>query len=131
MKRWYISQIVGTGTDTDPYRAKVGGSALIKGHSAIIPTGANGVPLYNWALVLVEAADHSLLMSDSGNEILPNKQLGAVFNSSERALIKAALSRWGLPAALIDNAVTYRGFIRALAQRLDPQAAEDRLNVGA
>lgn len=129
MKRWYISPIVGTGTDDDPYRAKVGSAAQIKGHSAVIPTDAQGVPLFNFALVIVNADDHSLLTSDSDNDVLPNRAFNGTLSKPERALIKAALTRRGLPTKWVDNVATFGELLRTMGRFLDAQFDERHTRV--
>lgn len=128
-KRWYISPIVGTGADDDPYRAKVGSAAQIKGHSAVIPTDVQGAPLFNFALVIVNADDHSLLIADSDNDVFPNRTLGDSLTSAERTLIKAVLNRRGLPFKWVDNVATFGELLRTIGRYLDTNFRENKLDV--
>lgn len=129
-QRWYIAPIVGSGTEADPYRAKVANSAGISGHTAHIPTDSAGVPVSAWALVLVNAADHSLLTSDPDLDVLPDQALDTVLTNSERALIRAALARRNVPRKVIDIALTYRDFLRALGRQFDDRFTEQGMSVG-
>mgnify|MGYP001573658722 CR=1 FL=1 len=53
--RLVICPIIGTGTEDDPYRAKV---ADYGGHHACaIPTGPLGAPMKSWCLAAINAAD--------------------------------------------------------------------------
>ncbi len=129
-KRWYISPIIGTGTDDDPYRAKVANVAGIAGYVAHIPTDSAGVPVSDWALVLVSAADHSLITSDPDVDVLPNRALDTVPTNSERTLVRAVLARRSVHRQTIDTALTFREFLRALGRQFDDTFDERGMGVG-
>jgi len=128
VKRWYISPIIGTGTEDDPYRAKVGSATLIRGHSAVIPTDVNGAPLFNFALVIVSADDHAPLIADSDNDVFPNRTLGDSLTSVERSLIKGVLDRRGLPSKWVDNVSTFGELLRTIGRFLDANFRENKLD---
>lgn len=57
--RFYIAEVIGSGTRKDPYRSVCAGTA--KEYSAAIPTDSSGVPISNTCVVKVSDVDHSQL----------------------------------------------------------------------
>lgn len=67
MQRAYLADIIGSGSDTDPYRPVV--ADLGVSWAGEIPSDpATGAPLATRALVIVDTADHSILDAHPGVE---------------------------------------------------------------
>lgn len=64
MKRYYLSPIIGSGSEADPYRPKVADFGV--SWAGVIPSDpVTGQPLRPWCLVQVEAPDHAALLADA------------------------------------------------------------------
>lgn len=131
MKRYYISQIVGDGSDNDPYRAAVGDNAGIRVVS-VIPTGPDGRPTTAWALCLVGAKDHAALRADPRNDMLPDFPLdgkvSAINNATKNAMLTRLRAR-GIDESFVTNTDGYREVIRGLGRQLDSNFSEDKFDV--
>lgn len=57
--KFYIAEVIGSGTRKDPYRAVC--ARLAQNYSAAIPTDESGLPITNTCLVKVTDEDHSQL----------------------------------------------------------------------
>jgi hypothetical protein len=60
VRRWYVTPIVGSGTETDPYVAET----LGQGGSGPIESGTDGHPMHEMTVILISSTDHSELMTD-------------------------------------------------------------------
>ncbi len=100
----------------------------IKGYVAHIPSDpSTGLPLRNWALVCVEADDHSLLLADAAFEALPWK------DALDDALTLPQAAKDKLAARGIDlsGITTMRQLVRAIGQRLHASFDERAFGVSS
>ena len=119
MKRYYLSEIIGDGTEENPYRPALSDSGV--SHSAIIPSDANGVPINAVALCVVSAPNHGRLISDARNTALPDFVLDAkvsAMHSPTKAGMIAGLRKHGIATDFIGSADGYREVIRGIAHHL-------------
>lgn len=129
MRRYFLSPVIGSGGITDPYRAKIADFGV--GVVALIPTNAQGQPTSAWALCLVNAPNHTALLSDRDIKALPDFPLDAKFEAMSGPAISAgvaALSHFDIPLAELETEHGYREFIRSLGQRLEPAFNESNFD---
>lgn len=142
MKRYYICDIIGTGTEMDPYRpaisreieaARVTNPTFDASYSVVIPTHPEGHPQaghpkFPHALAIVEANNHAIFSGKQDIDSLPDVALDSKVSSmhtpTKNAMI-ARLNARGLRGADVDNADGYREVIRGIGKALDPAFHED------
>jgi hypothetical protein len=123
MKRFYLTPVIGTGTIDDPYRAAVR-DASGQGAStvAVIPTDANGVPTFPYALCLISAPDHTVYDSVGNTDRFPDltldSQLSVLTNQQRNALLNF-LSKRGIETNGINNNTTFGEVVTLVGQHLD------------
>ena len=128
MSRYYLSPIIGTGTESDPYRPKIADYGV--SWAGVIPSDAAGHPVKTWCLVLVEAADHAKLLADLDIDPLPNLPLDmplTVMSSGGRDLLSAGLVKI---AVAVPEAKTMAEVVDAVGRALDPSFRVAHLRVG-
>lgn len=135
MKRYYISDVIGDGSEDNPYRA----AAEVPGVNvtALIPTHPEGHPDYGkpsspWCLCLVAADDHVRIRKLPGVDPLPDVTLDTRWGAADREkqdAAMAALSRRGIAQPSMDAGDGYRAFLRKLGRKLDPTFHEDAFDV--
>ena len=128
MKRYYLSSVIGSGTIGDPYRAQVSDFGQ-QSEVALIPTGADGKPLFPWAFCLVGRASHTPLLTDIRLGPLPDFPKDARLSAlgiDARAALELALTRFSLSLDLIGaSSRAWRDVIRDIGRRLEPAFHED------
>lgn len=94
--RYYLCPIVGTGSEGNPFRAKVADAAKVKRVSAVIKGDLNGRPIHRWTVCRVGADDFS------GAEVVAKvfrlgsrAQLAAALTPTQKQAIKQRLQEWG------------------------------------
>lgn len=128
MKRYYLSPIIGTGAWGDAYRDVIADVPGVTRKALIKTDPDTGAPLVPWALVQVSTANHSRIISDKRNAVLPDVPLDVkltAIQSATKAAMKNDFARFGIPTALIDNADGYRDAIRGIGSLLDPNFNEN------
>lgn len=142
MKRYYICNIIGTGTEADSYRpaiareidaARVTNPTFDASYSVVIPTHPEGHPQaghpkFPHALVIVEANNHGIFAGKPDIDSLPDVALDSKVSSmhtpTKNAMI-ARLAARGFNGVNVDNADGYREVIRGIGRALDTAFHED------
>lgn len=132
MKRYYLSTLIGTGAESDPYRPAVDRPGV--SYSAIYPPQdpATGQYRGTWCLVIVEAANHLPLVADRRNDPCPDFPVDGRMTAlaqARRDALRATLARRGIDVGNIDGYDGYRNVIRAIGRTLDPNFHEDNFDV--
>lgn len=130
-KRYYISPIIGTGSEEDPFRPKVADYGVSWAGS--IPSNPNtGHPTSPWALVIVNAKNHAALLADGTIDALPDFPLdgkvSSVHTATKNAMINKMQAR-GIDTSFIAGTDGYREVIRGVGKILDPQFDENNFDV--
>ena len=130
-KRYYISPIVGTGDEFDPFRPKVADYGVPWAGS--IPSDPKtGHPTSEWALVVVNAKNHSALLADGAIDALPDFPLdgkvSSVHTVTKNAMINKMKKR-GIKTSFIAGTDGYREVIRGVGRLLDEQFDENNFDV--
>lgn len=132
MKRYYLSDLIGSGAEDDPYRPAVDRPGV--GYSAVYPPQDPATGQYQGAicLVIVEAANHLPLVADRRNDAFPDFPIDGRMSAlaqARRDALRAFLARRGLDVGNIDSYDGYRNVIRAIGRKLDPNFHEDNFDV--
>lgn len=132
-KRYYICDVIGDGSDADPYRASVADSGAAV--AAVMPDNdpQTGRPLVSWCLAIVSATNHAPILADARNDRMPDFPLDGkvnAINAAAKGLMRAALIRRGLDAdALIDGKDGFREVVRGIGRALSPVFDENAFDV--
>jgi len=130
-KRYYISPIVGTGDEFDPFRPKVAdyGVSWVGSIPSNLETGH---PLFNWCLVLVNTANHGQLLSDGAIDALPefpmDGKVGAINTATKNNMIAKMQAR-GIDTGFINSVDGYRDVIRAIGRSISPAFDENNFDI--
>lgn len=126
-QRYYISDIVGDGSEMNPYRVAISGIPGVA-TTAIIPSSPDGKPLYTWALVSVRANDHAAIRSHPSAYALPVFPLDGKASGIGQGLGNALQNFMAAKGVAIDltGITPYRDVIRKIGQHLDASFSEDR-----
>lgn len=131
MKRYYISPIIGDGTEFNPFRPKIADYGVAWVGS--IPSDPNtGQPLFNWTLVMVNAVNHGTVLADNAIDALPDFPLDgkvSAINTATKNAMLTKLEARGIDTAFIGNADGYRDVIRGIGQKLEPTFSENNFDV--
>lgn len=129
MKRYYLCDLVGDGSEDNPYRPAV--ADLGYRFSATWSTGADGRPSGTWALAIVAAANHTPLRNRPGIDPMPDVSLDirlSAVQAATRSQMEAAMARRGIPA-LAGNADGYRELIQHIGRKASPAFDVDAFDV--
>lgn len=121
--RYYLCDVVGDGTEDNPYRAALEDEPGIDGIATVIASGPDGRPVYPYALCVVESDDHQRLRNRKNVDVLPEVSLDnrmSAVSQVARARLDNAISRRNIPTTGLQVAEGYRDVIRLLGRRLDP-----------
>lgn len=124
MDAWYLSQVVGTGTMTDPYRSVVQDQLVGQAGAAcsnVIGSRGDGSPTKTACLVHVDADDHSRLLADDRVIPLPTvlTDRWAVFPIGAQLRIAAWLTLHRLTLDVTDNPTVQDVIDRLGGQMMD------------
>lgn len=130
MKRYYVCDIIGDGTDENPFRPAVADFPVSWVGS--IQTGDDGRPVHSDALVIVSTDDHARLRNAAGITPLPDFPLdgkvSAIQNGTKNAMI-AALAARGFDTSAIGASDGYRDAIIEIGRQRDPSFNVDKFDV--
>ena len=131
-KRYYLSDIIGTGDEFDPYRPAIAdhGVAWV---GTIESDPQTGAPLYANTLVLVETDNHAKLRADNRIDALPDFVLDGkmtAINTAARNGMLKALTRRGFVTSAINNADGYRDALQQIGRQRSPSFNIDAFDVG-
>ena len=128
MKRYYLSPIIGSGSEADPYRPKIADFGV--SWAGIIPSDpVTGQPVRSWCLAQVETPDHTVLLADADLTALPNIILDAKISSLSkpaRDRLAARLVELGVDTQSLTTADSLRVWLRAVGRHLEPSFHESR-----
>jgi len=128
-KRYCLSPIVQVGLhNANAPKTQTHGVSGVQ----IIPTGANGQPLFPWCLVLISATNLSGVVGDVEIDTLPDLSLDStlgVLSNQERNRVTNALTKYGVNTTGINNSTTFREVIRRVGLHLSPGFDENNFDV--
>ena len=127
--RPYLSPIIGTGTDADPYRPKV--ATYPVAWAAVIAGQPNGAPKLTWSLVLVNAPDLTALEADADLLSIPGSDMSTTISSlgnQTRNRIQSGLNSRNITVT-VTNYATVGELVTAIGQAQDPNFSLASLRV--
>ena len=128
MSRYYLSPIIGTGTEADPYRPKIADYGV--SWAGVIQSNTAGHPAKAWCLVLVEATDHAKLLADTDLDALPALSIDVQLADAPKRTrddLAASLTKIAVDAPA---AKTLAEVVDAVGRTLDPSFRVANLRVG-
>jgi hypothetical protein len=137
MKRYAICDIIGTGTELDPYRPAIENVGE-RNYVSLIPTENDpqspnyGKPKGTKCLVRLATNNVARLVGATGVDLLPDFALDAkvsAMHTPTRVLMRAMLQRRGLNPGWLDNADGFRDVVRNIGQALEPAFDENFFDV--
>lgn len=137
MKRWFLSPVIGTGTDDDPYRAALLDRTLARGGPVrsvvceIASDPVTGAPLAPWALCVASGRDLTGLAGLPQTYELPDitkDATASTLTGAKRNEVNAALSARGIAVRVVPS-TPWREVLRGVGRALNPAFHEDRLDV--
>lgn len=130
-KRYYISKIVGTGDEFDPFRPKVAdyGVAWV---GSIESDPVTGRPVHPDCIVLVATANHALLRGDPDIDAMPDfpmdGKLSAINTGTKTAMFNALTAR-GFYTTGLNNTDGYRDVMQKIGLQRSPAFDIDNFDV--
>jgi hypothetical protein len=121
MKAYYVSKIIGTGTEDDPYRPKVADHGVSWAGSIL--SRPDGKPLHPDCLVVVEAVNHAPLRADPDIDAMPDASLDLKVSSINTATKNGMINKLrkrGFATQFIDSTDGYRDVIHGIGRQRDP-----------
>ena len=116
-RRYYLCAIIGDGAYENPYRSAAAEYGL--SYVSDIPVDDMGHPTSTWTLTLVNALNHSALLSDPLISALPEFPLDgkvAAINNATKNNMLARMRARGIDTSFVDKSDGYRDVIRALGK---------------
>lgn len=129
MRRYYISPVIGDGSETNPYRAKL--SDYNVSHVAVIAGGADGRPARQWALCLVNSTDHTALVADAELRAIPVSALDNTLGSltpQQRQFLRDVVGELGLDTSEVTAQTTLRQLLRYIGRTLEAGFDENKFD---
>jgi hypothetical protein len=130
MKRYYISKIVGDGSEENPYRPRVADYPVR--WVGMIPPNPDGSPKYGFTFVLVAATDHQQLLDDPQIKGIPELSLDAQISTLSKAVrdkMLAYFNEEGIDRTGLTQQSTMREVLRRIGQHLQSTFNENKFDV--
>ncbi len=131
-KRYYLCDIVGDGTDENPFRPAVANLPGVA-WSGEIPTGPDGRPLFGWCLVIVGTKNHAEVRKLTGVDACPDFPLDGKLAGINQITLQAFKNRMTARGLNYDGMVLssdgYRELVDKIGKRLNPLFDVNRLDV--
>jgi hypothetical protein len=131
MRRYFIAPVIGTGTSSNPYRAKVG--TIDASWTAWIPSGADGRPRLTWALIVADAPDLATDIADGQMfELTDRLDVSlSTLTTQKRNALRTRMSSVGvtIPADATLIQMTFGDLLRQIGRTFDPSFDPDRMNL--
>lgn len=129
-KRYYVCDIIGTGSDEDPFRPAV--ADLGVSWVASILTGDDGRPVYTDCLALVETVNHNIVRNTRGVSPMPDFPLDgklSAIQTGTKNMMMSALGARGFDTTTVGNADGYRDVLQSVGRQRDPAFDVDKFNI--
>jgi hypothetical protein len=138
MKRYYISNLIGDGSEDNPYRPAIEDlfeQRRLTGRASYVyppQDPATGAYQGNWVLVILAARNHTPAVADRRNDPMPDVPLDVATNAvgqAQQAALSAALSRRGIAIGNLWSSEGYRSVVRRIGRQLNPAFDENDFDV--
>jgi hypothetical protein len=114
--RWYLSDIIGSGAEDDPFRVALADQKGVE-YASAIETDNYGRPTGVIALCVVTKADHVALVADNRNTALPDAADGDTSKDVLDAVASAASVK-GMSVSATAGAKSFGAALRKIATTL-------------
>lgn len=129
-KRFYISKIVGDGTEYNPFRPKVADYNV--SWSGVIPSNEDGTPKFGFTFVIVNTQDHTALLADPQIKGMPELSLDAQISTLSKATRDKMLAYFddeGIDRTGLTLQSTMRDVLRRVGKHLSESFDENKFDV--
>lgn len=129
-KRYYVCDVIGDGSEFDPYRAKI--ADMDVAWSGITPTDETGTPTSTWALAIVETVNHARLSGTPGIDQLPDISLDiktAAISTVAKTQLNNMLSRRSIGGVAVNSADSYKDVINQIGRSIQPSFSADNFDI--
>lgn len=130
-KRYYLSTIIGDGTEENPYRSACAAHG-VNFAGMVSSDPETGLPNLPWSLVIVSTASHAALLADPNIESLPDFPLDGKTSAISTDVLAAMLvsfQRFNIPATIADTADGYNEVIRGIGRLMVADFDEKNLDI--
>lgn len=136
MKRYYLCDLIGDGSDDNPFRPAVADLGVSWAGSIVTDDNPNsptwGRPVYGDCLVIVNTDDHAKLRNVQGIDPMPDfprdgKASG--INVTARNAMNLALQRRGFSTLNLNGVDGYGDMLQAIGRQRDPAFDIDKFDV--
>lgn len=131
MKRYYLCDIIGDGTEFNPFRPAVA-DYDVPWAGMIKSDPVTGVPLQPFALVIVGGNKHVDILRDARVTPMPDFPLDAKVSGMHKPTKDAmiiAMQKRGIPIEFLSTVDGYREVIRTVGRQLEPAFDENGFDV--
>lgn len=122
VKRYYLSNVVGTGTLDDPFRLAIEDNLGAAAYVAVIS------PDNKWGLAYVASADHTRFLNDTRNDGFPAVSLDTLMASvgvGAKNTLQSALTKRGIAIGSLAGFNSVRDCLRAIGRKAEPSFNEN------
>lgn len=121
-KKYYVSDIIGDGSEENPFRPAVADHG-VSWVGSIQSDPVTGRPIHADCIVLVAAQNHAQLRADKRITAMPDFALDgkmSAINTATKNGMLNALQKRGFSTSTIGNADGYRDALRDIGKQRDP-----------
>lgn len=129
-KRFYISKIIGDGTEENPFRPKVADYNV--SWSGVIPSNPDGTPKFGFTFVIVNTRDHQPLLDDPQIKGMPELSLDAQISTLSKVTrdkMLAYFTEEGIDRTGLTLQSTMRDVLRRIGKHLSASFNENNFDV--
>ena len=130
-KKYYVSAIIGDGTEENPFRPAVADHG-VSWVGSIKSDPVTGHPIHADCLVLVAAQNHAQLRGDNRITAMPDfaldGKMSAINTVTKNGMINA-LKKRGFDTSTIGNTDGYRDALHDIGKQRDPDFNIDKFDV--
>lgn len=129
-KRFYLSKIIGDGTEQNPYRPKVADYSV--SWSGVIPSNEDGSPKFGFTFVIVNTQNHAALLADPQIKGMPELSLDAQISTLSKAVRDKMLAYFddeGIDRTGLTLQSTMRDVLRRIGKHLTESFDENNFDV--
>lgn len=128
-KRFYITKIIGNGSEENPYRPKVADYNV--SWSGVIPSNPDGTPKFGFTFVIVSTQNHQPLLADPQIKGMPELSLDAqisTLSKDVRDKMLAYFDEEGISRTGLTMQSTMRDVLRRVGKHLSAEFDENNFD---
>lgn len=128
-KRFYITKIIGNGSEENPYRPKVADYNV--SWSGVIPSNPDGTPKFGFTFVIVNTQNHQALLDDPQIKGMPELSMDAQISTLSKAVRDKMLAYFdeeGIDRTGLTMQSTMRDVLRRVGKHLSAEFDENNFD---